>query len=1676
MVKDQVSDTVADGEPRVTTYDYDLYNRVEKVTDAHDHETAYDYDRFGNVVAMVDAADNRYEYAYTSRNSLAEVRLRDFDGDPEGAPGTGDYLVVNRYLYDYAGRLASDIDAMGRKVDYTYYGDGLPKSTILRDFRNPDETKRDYIQATIEHDGAVNPTRQTSANGMTVVENVYDRVGRLESATLDPGRLNRRLAYRYDAAGNVTKETRSGNASNVTWATPAVGDSVDYTYDGPGRMTTATVTDGTTSRVTGYAYDQRDLLTAVTDPRGNAPGADKTAFTTTYTNDELGRLIKTTSPPVAVENNGGQPATARPETVAGYNAFDEQTEVKDPNGNTSRTEYDRLGQPVKQIAPAYSPPGSTTQLTPTTVTHYDPLGRVSKVVDPRQNDVRYSYDRLGRVNTVDEPHTSNDDRVQWRYTYTRTGEVLSTIDPTGARTEATYDDLGRPVTSTRIERRPTPAAYTSRAGYDDVGNLLTTTSPTGVTTTSTYDTLGQLTKTVDGAGVTSQVGYDHAGRQVRSSDALNRTTRLTYDPFGDLVRTTDLKPDGTGLRERSSAYDLSGNPTRTTDAFGRSTTFQYDSLSRLVKQVEPVGDTESITTTFGYDAAGNRTRFTDGRGNSTVYTVNSLGLAESITEPATAAHPQPSDRTWTTSYDEAGNPVKITAPGGIIRRRTFDPAQRLLTETGSGTASPTAERTLAYDAAGRLTKVGSGTGTNLYSYSDRGLLLSADGPSGSASWDYNGDGQMTTRTDASGAATFGYAGGRLRTVQDGITGTTQTIGYNPAGQPNKIDYGAGRLRTAGYDDLGRPVTDTLENGQGSVAASITYNYDDNDRLTGKTTAGLAGAGENTYGYDHAGRLTSWSYNGTETLCQWDAAGNRTKAGAASATYDERNRRLTDGNATFAYTPRGTLATGTGTDYTFDAFDRLLAAGNTTYTYDALDRVATRNDIALSYAGLEKDPVRDGVNGYARGPSGGLLATGGVAGPRITLSDRRGDVIGGFAPDNTLGSVTESTAYEPFGQPMARSGGALGIGYQGDWTDPGTGQVNMHARWYEPKSGAFTSRDDWTLDPAGGSIGANRYTYANGDPLNITDPTGHWGIPLGGLVRRVGRAIKRIVQHFRPGPDRWIVKPEPPNYPPDGCGGNCNDRRGSGGGNSGGGGGGGGVGHGPSRSGSSAAAVAAARHRAQQARTDAAKGRERRKAQRVSVPIPQKVRGPGYADQRQRISTGPGRAPGRTGASHHVVRDTEGSLTDLRKQAVAAVGDPVGTQGPAAQGPPAAGGSGASGSGGEGGGGGTHGFFGWGSTDGQGKHSWEKTLKQVTEFTTGLSLALMGATTPLGPILMIPGVKDALMKPVGLDADSGAFKAGEYAFDAVSLVAGGGTGAVKVGGKLAGKAGDFLAGGLRPCTTKNSFVTGTPVLMADGNYKSIEDVDVGDEVLAADPETGKEQGRRVTALIPGEGTKNLVKITIDTDGTRGDKTGTITATDEHPFWVEGNRGWTKAIDLKPGMWLRTSAGTHVQITATKTWKQSRRVHNLTVEIDHTYHVQGGERSVLVHNCADDIVEFVHGTRARFADDIEVNGVTEAALRKNDKGSRRSGSFHTFKLDPAEPVANIQQAHFWGQRVNVGQGEVCVIVCRLPRSVVDELEEGRLLLPGGIEGEWVFKPGAFDVINRYRDDWEYIRWDK
>ncbi|MFZ3544026.1 polymorphic toxin-type HINT domain-containing protein [Streptomyces sp. 4.24] len=141
-----------------------------------------------------------------------------------------------------------------------------------------------------------------------------------------------------------------------------------------------------------------------------------------------------------------------------------------------------------------------------------------------------------------------------------------------------------------------------------------------------------------------------------------------------------------------------------------------------------------------------------------------------------------------------------------------------------------------------------------------------------------------------------------------------------------------------------------------------------------------------------------------------------------------------------------------------------------------------------------------------------------------------------------------------------------------------------------------------------------------------------------------------------------------------------------------------------------------------------------------------------------------------------------------------------------------------------------------------------------------------------------------------------------------------------------------------------FLAGTLVLMADRTTKKIEDIAVGDEVLATDPESGKTGPRHVTELIRSEGEKHLNELTIETPS----GIEKLTATQEHPFWSPSEKKWINAGDLKPGSELLTDQGKTVHVTSNRSYSETVKTYNFTVEELHTYYVLAGTTPILVHN--------------------------------------------------------------------------------------------------------------------------------
>ncbi len=1091
-----LADTTGGDDPRTTSWTYNDHDQVKEVTDPAGRKTAYGYDGYGNLAERTDPGGDDYRFDYSPTGELLTTTLTNYTADPV-SPSSATALVLDSRAYDPAGLLSTDTDSMGRTTKF-YYDEEHRMTASWLEYRNDDGSTSDKELQQYDYDDAGHVVTSWRTDDDIETDYTVDPAGRTTGELFDPDNLNTSTASTYDPDGNVTSRSVTPGTPDGPGDGPAT-DRTDYAYNALGEVTATTVHNGSDTLVTSSTYDQRGALTSTTDPRGNTPGATAADHTTTYTTDEAGRVTQVVEPVVSAESNGGTAQQVHPITLHGYDTFGDETSTDDPDGNITTYTYDADGEQTAASAPAYTPPGSTTPITPTATAEYDATGKLKTVTDELHQVTHYTYDQFGDLAQIQEPpvdgHTPTTHAI-----YDTDGETLQVTDPTGAVSAATYDDLGQTQTMSQAVRQPTPTTATTTFGYDGAGNQTSVSLPGGETYTAEYDHAGDQTSATDPLGHTTDYTYDVEGRLTSTTLPDGTATTRTYDEAGRLTDTASLDATGGTLTHSSFAYDAADDPVAATDADQHTTDYAYDALGDLVKQTEPVTSTSSITTTFGYDAAGNATRYTDGDGNATITTYNTLGLAESSVEPATSAFPNASDRTTTVAYGADGQPRTITRPGGVTLTDTYDADGRLTAQTGTGAEAATADRTFGYDADGRLTSTSAPGGTNTYTYDDRGDILSAAGPSGTASYAYNSDGLLSSRTDKAGTAAYTYNGdGQVKTASDPLTSANLTYGYNEVGQVNDISYGdAAADQSISYDAQHRLTDDTLTAPDGTTEASASYGYDDAGLVTSQTTAGTAGAGAQTYAYDDSGRLTSWTNGSATTGYGYDDAGNRTSVTAGgtttTASYNARDQLTgtTGGSATtsYAYSPRGTMSSVTGSSGTenlsYDAFDQLTSDGTTSYSHDALGRLATAGSSTFSYDGTGGSIVSDGTETYGRGAQGDLISVGGSGGAALAYANQHGDLTGTFTATGT--GLAGSTAYDPFGQTTATAGTQADLGYQEGWTDPASNRVATGSRWYDPSTGDFTSQDATSQAPFP-SAAANPYAYGADDPVDNADPSG-----------------------------------------------------------------------------------------------------------------------------------------------------------------------------------------------------------------------------------------------------------------------------------------------------------------------------------------------------------------------------------------------------------------------------------------------------------------------------------------------------------------------------------------------------------------------------------------------------------
>ena len=425
-----------------------------------------------------------------------------------------------------------------------------------------------------------------------------------------------------------------------------------------------------------------------------------------------------------------------------------------------------------------------------------------------------------------------------------------------ARTWTTYDDLGRPVTTTvdpdpaAVPGTTTPnEAYLqllSSVVYDDRGRVIESVSPEGRRSCRSYDALDRLkeTRQLATAGadclagpfsvddVVAAVDYDALDRPVIETDAEGTKTYRWYDGYGRPEFVSDGRPDQpAGIVVHDPTF-LGTPPTLPTQSLWYSQT-SYDLESRPVRE-RFFGRDDGETTDLGFLRVSWREYDTLGRPEAShVWVVEghvAQADADSLSPPAAG----PNRSTLRAYYDVKGRRSKVEDPLGRDTTFSYDAFGRPQTTTlppSPGNVHDTV--TATYDAFGRP----SGTISTVF---DAGAPPAATTRVGQIAYDGWG---RTSRT------TGDPAGQDLITelAYDALGRTRTTVRRWSASPPALPQLDADdRVVEVDYDAAGRVTAQRVrESAAPDVWATTAYTYDDDGLVLSMT--------------DAEGNRTDWEY-------------------------------------------------------------------------------------------------------------------------------------------------------------------------------------------------------------------------------------------------------------------------------------------------------------------------------------------------------------------------------------------------------------------------------------------------------------------------------------------------------------------------------------------------------------------------------------------------------------------------------------------------------------------------------------------------------------------------------------------------------------------------------------------------------------------------------------------------
>jgi YD repeat-containing protein len=804
---------------------------VASVADGEGRITRYDYDATTGTTSVIDPLGNVTKLGYDVTDSDRQLRRVQ-------APVVDGIVQLIEYGYNASGDVISAKDARGNTVTMTYVNGNQTEqkdaegNTVSRIYSATNRLQVETLYTGTGKTGTALSTRY-----------VYDSEDHLRFVVSAEGRVTE---YTYATNGLRTSEIRySATAFNVSSLVPGATLDLGALQDWRGAATT----DRSAALRTDYTYDPLGQLSSATsyaNLKANGVGIlDGQQTVVTYVYGSSGRLLQ------AIDGDGKQ-------SSFGYDGLDRLTASIDANNVTTQTVYDDAGNrtTVKLdngnglwTTSSYNRAGELINVTQTNAGAPTALGTS-----------RFSYDAAGRLLMETDPTG----RRTW-HLYDAVGRKVADADAAGSVSEYRYNKNNQVVRTVRYARAADTSLLVNAAGSPtgiDFAQVRPQTHGDDRSTWAVYDAAGRLVQTIDGEGNVAQTTYDAASRVVQVKSFAKAVSLPSSDEPG--VVTPEASPADD--RVARNFYDKDGNLAGVLDGEGFLTVHSYDKAGQRVgsrayatptlqakraagtlAELTPANsDTADVVQTRYYDRKGRLVGTVDGESYLTeqVYDlggnlVRKIRYAAKVAAGASLADIRPAATTgewkqeWVYAYTGLNQLGSETSPDGTVTRYVYDNVGNLVETTRGWQSADARIATRRYDVQGRLVAELSGEGSAQLALATGATAIDAIWASYAHRYEYDAAGRRISTTDPLGHKTLHYYDARGRLAADiNAEGEVEARNYDPLGDLSQTRRYAKRLDSVSGlagGDLSSVVEaiDELADGKDSLT---TYFYDHNGRL------------------------------------------------------------------------------------------------------------------------------------------------------------------------------------------------------------------------------------------------------------------------------------------------------------------------------------------------------------------------------------------------------------------------------------------------------------------------------------------------------------------------------------------------------------------------------------------------------------------------------------------------------------------------------------------------------------------------------------------------------------------------------------------------------------------------------------------------------------------------------